>query len=229
MYKKLLLSAAFAALCATASEAQVVNENAKTMSLGSKNALIFEISNTKTDYVIDEWKDFIKTEGKVKASRDKKNDEYMCDNASLPQLAGSTSSTVDVFAKIEEFGVDKVQVSLWVDMGGAFLTSYDHPAQYKGAQDLIKRFTTKVAVDMTQEDYNKEEKKYKRQEGDLKDLVKDNEKLRKRIEEAKETIRKSESEIITNDKTQVTSKKDIEIQKGILEKIRQKIEDLKRA
>jgi hypothetical protein len=230
MYKKVLLSGLFALSLGFAVQAQVlVNEATKNMSQGSKNALVFEIPNAKVDFIIDEWKDFIKAEGKVKASRDKKNDEYMCDNASLPQLAGAAASTVDMYAKIEEFGVDKVQVSLWVDMGGAFLSSYDHPTQYKEAQELIKRFGTKVAVDVTQEDYNKEEKKYKRQEGDLKDLVKDNDRFRKKIEEAKEAIRKAEADIITNEKTQVTSKKDLELQKSVLEKIRQKIESLKKA
>ena len=205
-----------------------VKEQAKTMSLGSKNALILEVPNAKVDYIIDEWKDFIKAEGKVKAARDKKNDEYFCDNASLPQLAGATASTVDVFAKVEEFGSDKSLLNVWVDMGGAFLNSYDHPAQYKEAQTLLNRFSVKVASDLIAIDVEKEEKKLKKQDGNLKDLARDNERFKKRIEEAKDAIKKAEADIITNEKDQATAKKEMEVQKSIVDKLRQKIDALKK-
>lgn len=203
----------------------LAKEEEKLMSQGVKNALSLEIG-AKPDFVEDEWKDFL-DKYKAKPKWMKKEKEWFSDNAVISELAGN--NPVDIYAKIEPSGSDATMLTIWVDLGGAYLSSYQHSDKYGFTQKMLREFNLKVLKDGTQKDLEKEEKKLKKADNNFKDLVKDKENLLKDIENYKAKIKKAEEDIIKNDKDQKEAQKAIEEQKEAVKKVQEKLSELEKA
>lgn len=203
----------------------VAKEEEKLMSQGVKNSLTLEIV-AKPDFVEDEWKDFL-DKYKAKPKWMKKEKEWFSDNAIISELAGN--NPVDIYAKIEPSGSEATMLTLWIDLGGAYLSSYQHSDKYSYTQKMLREFNLKVLKDITQKDLEKEEKKMKKADSHYKDLVKDKENLLKDIENYKAKIKKAEEDIIKNDKDQKDAQKAIEEQKEALKKVQEKMAELEKA
>ncbi|MEY4902199.1 MAG: hypothetical protein RLZZ292_14 [Bacteroidota bacterium] len=203
-----------------------VREKENSMSQGVKSCLVIEFPESKGDDIIDAWKDFLDHDYKAKTKRDKKNDEYFTDNAMISGVGGS--NTVDVYAKIDEKSKTSCILTIWFDLGGAYLSSREHPTQYDEAEKMLRRFETSVLRAQTEKELKDEEKKYKKQDDQLKRLVRDNEGLKKDIENYKEKIKKAESDIIKNNDEQETSKRLLKDQDEAVKKVRKKLETIER-
>lgn len=203
----------------------LAKEEEKLMSQGVKNALSLEIS-AKPDFVEDEWKDFL-DKYKAKPKWMKKEKEWFSDNAVISELAGN--NPVDIYAKIEPSGSEATILTLWVDLGGAYLSSYQHSDKYGFTQKMLREFNLMVLKDATKGELDKEEKKMKKADNNFKDLVKDKENLLKDIENYKAKIKKAEEDIIKNEKEQKEAQKAIEEQKGVLKKVQDKLSELEKA
>ena len=200
-----------------------VSESDKTMSQGSNNALQITIPSTDVKYVEKVWKDYSKDfDGKTK--KDRKSDEWFTDDGELIAIGGA--NTVDVYAKAAASG-DDVNFTAWFDLGGAYLSSGTHPDQYREAEKLLMRFALEVAIQKTQDKLDEEEKTFKKLEGTLRSLERDNDRYHKEIEDAKARIARAESDIQTNIKDQEKAKKEIEVQREVIEKVRTKLSELK--
>jgi myosin heavy subunit len=203
----------------------LAKEEEKLMSQGVKNALTMEIA-AKPDFVEDKWKDFLE-KYKAKPKWMKKEKEWFSDNAVISELAGN--NPVDVYAKIDPSGSEATLMTVWIDLGGAYLSSYQHSEKYAFAQKMLREFNLKVLKDATQKELEKEEKKLKKADGNFKDLVKDKENLLKDIENYKAKIKKAEDDIIKNDKDQKEAQQAIEEQKGVLKKVQERLAELEKA
>lgn len=209
----------------TSKAAIIAKEEEKSMSQGVRNSLVFEVP-VKPDFVEDEWKDFL-NDYKAKPKWMKKEKEWFSDNAIITEIGGN--NPVDVYAKIENSGSEASLLTVWFDLGGAYLSSYQHAEKYAAAQHMLRTFSIKVQKDMTTKELEKEEKKFKKAEGNLKDLVKDKEQLLKDIENYKAKIKKAEDDIIKNDKDQKDAQKNIEEQKEVVKKVQEKLNQLNKA
>jgi len=200
---------------------QIIEED-KSMSLGVKNALVLELPGTSEKIVDKLWKKYSKDfDGKTK--KDRKSDEWFTDDGNIISIGGA--NTLDVYARIGSVG-DAVSLTAWFDMGGTFLSSYEHPDEYDEAQKILLRFALEVAIETTKIELNGEEKKMKELDNKLKRLQRDKENYEKEIVLAKERIEKAEANIETNEKDQSNTNEAIEAQRGVIEQVQDKLRQL---
>jgi hypothetical protein len=198
-----------------------VTEESRSMSLGVKNAMVLDLPNTQADFVDKLWKKYIKSYG-GKTKRLKGN-EYFTDDAEIPEIGGA--NTVDVYARSEDQG-DGSSLAVWVDLGGAFLSSDVDPDRYTEGEKLLMRFALFVAKENTSIELDAEDKALRKLEDLQKKLERDNDRYHREIEQAKEAILQAEANIETNLKEQEETQKQIEIQRSVVEEVKKRLGNL---
>lgn len=207
----------------TSLHAQVdVESTTESMSLGAQPALAAVFENVEAKLVENTWSDFVKEYYGVKSKWNRKAEEWLSDDASIPALG--TGKPVDLYAKFKE-SKDDVEFTLWIDLGGTFLSRADNRDAYDEAEKLVNRFATEIAKAQTREMLAQEEKQLEKLEGELKKLANANERYHKEIEKAKEAIKKAESDIEQNEKDQKVAQQKIDDQKKAVELVRKKLDD----
>lgn len=192
-----------------------ITEAKKLMSQGEQNALIVTLPDTEEKIVSKEWESFIK-DHKGKIRKIKKSSEIFADDAKLEDIS---NNTVDVYALVSQRG-DNTELTVWYDLGGAYLNSETHPDQYKSAMNMLNDFSGIVSKTYIANILQEEQKKLKDMEGALKDAekskensLKDIEKFEQKIEEAKSNIKSAEAQ-----KEEIM--KEIESQKMVVKKVK---------
>ena len=187
-----------------------VMEAEKAMSKGENNALIVTLPDTDVKVVAKEWEKFMKSY-KAKVKGVKKSDEVFSDNAKLESIS---DNTVDVYSLVTQKG-DDTKLSVWMDLGGAYLNSSDYPEKYENAKKLLHDFSGIVSKTYIANMLQMEEKKMKDLEGTLKDIdksqensEKDIEKYLEKIEEEKANIEKAKSDRVDAQKSVVKKVKE---------------------
>jgi len=197
---------------------QNMMEAAKPMSQGDNNAITVTLPDTEVKVVEKEWESFIKKH-KAKLRKIKKSSEIFADDA---KLEGISSNTVDVYALVSERG-DDTELSVWFDLGGAYLNSETHPDQYVKAQGMLNDFLGRVSKTYIANLLNEEQKKLKGMEGDLKDIEKSAENSKKDIEKFKEKIAEAEANIEKCKVDKDGALKAIETQKEAVKKVKMQL------
>ena len=227
MKKNLKVSLFTAALLFTfaAANAQTqftTNEVRQFMSKGEQNGIEIILNGTKPE----DAKDAIEKWGKkmkAKIVRDKKSPEIFIDNAQMPTVS---ANVVDMYAIVTP--VDNgSKVTIYTDLGGAFVSSAAYGTQYAGLDASLKKFAKDQAIEVVEEQQKAEEKILKTLTGNLKDLTKDKEDYLKDIEKAKALIQQREQDIIKNDADQAAKQQQISIQQQIIETVKTKRADRK--
>jgi hypothetical protein len=222
MKKNLKVSLFTAALLFTfaAANAQTqftTNEVRQFMSKGEQNGIEIILNGTKPE----DAKDAIEKWGKkmkAKVVRDKKSPEIFIDNAQMPTVS---ANVVDIYAVVTP--VDNgSKVTIYTDLGGAFVSSAAYGTQYAGLDASLKKFAKDQAIEVVEEQQKAEEKILKTLTGNLKDLTKDKEDYLKDIEKAKALIQQREQDIIKNDADQAAKQQQISIQQQIIETVKTK-------
>ena len=222
MKKNLKVSLFTAALLFTfvAANAQTqftTNEVRQFMSKGEQNGIEIILNGTKPE----DAKDAIEKWGKkmkAKIVRDKKSPEIFIDNAQIPTVS---ANVVDMYAIVTP--VDNgSKVTIYTDLGGAFVSSAAYGTQYAGLDASLKKFAKDQAIEVVEEQQKAEEKILKTLTGNLKDLTKDKEDYLKDIEKAKALIQQREQDIIKNDADQAAKQQQISIQQQIIETVKTK-------
>ena len=222
MKKNLKVSLFTAALLFTfaAANAQTqftTNEVRQFMSKGEQNGIEIILNGTKPE----DAKDAIEKWGKkmkAKIVRDKKSPEIFIDNAQMPTVS---ANVVDMYAIVTP--VDNgSKVTIYTDLGGAFVSSAAYGTQYAGLDASLKKFAKDQAIEVVEEQQKAEEKILKTLTGNLKDLTKDKEDYLKDIEKAKALIQQREQDIIKNDADQAAKQQQISIQQQIIETVKTK-------
>jgi len=152
-----------------------------------------------------------------------RENQVFTDNIKIPEIGGS--DPIDIYTRTTEIG-DDVQFSLWVDLGGSFMSSAEHPEEYLEGEKLLMRFALEVTREKIKIEIEKEENKLKKLEKTLKKLKRANDNYHRDIEQAKEKIRKAENNIVDNEADQENTNKLIEDQKEMVKKVMKKLEDL---
>lgn len=188
------------------------------MSAGQQPALVLEIPGVSQDLVSDYWKQYMKDFYREKPKWQRRDDEWLSDDADISAL--SVDNTVDVYAKTEEQG-ENVEIQLWVDLGGAFLNSREHPDRYTEAEKLLLRFALEVAREKMRLDIKAQEDRLKEMNRDLERLASQKERSEREIERAKETIRQAEADIKQNLQEQADMQAKIAEQEKLVKKMQQ--------
>ncbi len=203
-----------------------IEEGNRSMSQGSNNAISLEIPNAEAKFAKKVWTKYIKEETKGgKTKWDKKMKEFFSDDLEYVAIGGA--NTIDLYAKFTNVG-ENVEVSVWFDLGGAYLNSEMHGDKYNEGAKFLMRFAIEVAIETTKMELKEEEKKKKNLQNDLESLKKKKEGYHKDIEIAKNKIAEAEANIEQNIKDQENTNGAILEQDNIIEKIRKKLEQLEK-
>ncbi len=202
-----------------------IEEGSRSMSIGSNNSLSLDIPGADVKLAKKVWPKYLKKVGKGgKTKNIKKLNETFTDDYEYYAIGGS--NTIDVYAKFTDIG-ENVNATIWFDLGGAFLNSEDHGDKYNEGEKFLMKFALELAITKTEAELKEEEKEQKNLEKKLSGLKKDRERYLKAIEDAKQKIALNEANIEQNIKDQAFTSEEIENQKGTVQKVKDRLEELK--
>ena len=193
------------------------NEVRQFMSKGEQNGIEIILNGTK----LEDAKDAVEKWGKkmkAKIARDKKNPEIFVDNAQLPTVSANALDMYVIITPIDNGS----KVTVFTDLGGAFVSSAAYGTQYAGLEASLKKFAKDQAIITVEDQQKSEEKILKSLNGDLKDLTGKKADYLKDIEKAKTLIQQREQDIIKNDADQAAKQQQISLQHQIIETVKTK-------
>lgn len=135
-----------------------------------------------------------------------KKDIVFVDDALLKKDVGE--NTFDVYATVVDKGNDQVSVVLSIDLGGAHLSSSQHPEQYKIIETKLRSWGVEAAKEIMQDRIKDEEKVLSDLEKDLENLRNKKDKIVKDIADANAEIASAEATIEHIDKDSEDGKKE---------------------
>ena len=219
--KKLFLFLMFAGLFSFA-DAQVIelelHETEKSMSQGLNPGCIFTLGNCKRKDVEKSWGKFMKQYGK-KTKKVRKSDDYLTDNA---MISGMSNNSIDVYAAFDQKGGD-VEVSVWYDLGGAYLTSTTHTDRFTTAEEMLNKFGNRIAKEGVQRDLGAQEKTLKGMNGNMKSLQKKKSNLENDIAKYEKKIEQAKADIEQNLLDQESKAAEIKSQEELIDDVKKKL------
>lgn len=220
--KKLIFSFLLFSLAFQSADAQLY-EKAVPMSEGNNNALTLRLPNISVKDAEKVWQQYMDDYYDSKAKWNRKTKEWVIDDADIVALG--RGKAVDLFTTFEKSG-EGVDVNVWIDLDGEFLTSRSFPDRYTDAEKMMMRYALEVAKASVQKEIDDQEKELDHMETDLRKLKSANERYHKDIERAQEAIKKAEEDIVKNVRDQEDMVKKIEMQKELIDQIRKKLNEL---
>ena len=188
---------------------------------GGKNGFYIEIPYGDQKSIEKELKDELKD---WKGSFSEKKGVMMVDDGKMKDMG---DNTFDAYGKVEENPDGGAFVSIAVDLGGAFLNSSEHGAQWKTMEGVLQKWGVKAAKSFVDGEISEQEKILKDKEKELEDQVKEQEKLEKEIEDYKQKIADNEKAIEESKKNQEDKKVEIKEQEGVVDVVKKKKEAIK--
>lgn len=222
MKRIILLFSAAIFLANISVQAQISNER-KTMSEGVYEALVIQIPSLKKKTTSNLWTDFTKDFYSSRSKYNRKTKEYFTDDASIASIG--KGNTIDIYTTIEENG-DGTRLSMWIDLGGAYLSEGEHPDRYVEAEKMLIRFGLEAAKEKIRLDIKQQEKDLNDLEGDLKKLGSSKERLEQEIVKANEAIVQAEQGLEENEELQKNKNEEISTQQALIEETKKKLNDL---
>jgi hypothetical protein len=196
-----------------------VKEQIEDIGGGSHNALVVKIYQCKDEDVLKEWKSIMKGYD-AKVSNKK---EMFADNAKIKDMS---DNTVDVYARAESTAEGDVNFIVGFDLGGAYLSSTQHPREYKEAKRIVYNMAKDLSETGLKEKVKTEEKILLGLQKQKEYTAKENETLTHDIESYKEKVSKAEEKIKANQEAIKQKEKEIADQQKIFDSIVKKA-DLK--
>ena len=202
--------------------AQEVKTEERSVSFnnGSHNAIVVTVPYATKDVVEKELKSEMKDwGGKFESTKG----EYIAMQTTMKAMG---DKHFDGYAKVIESG-DVVQVAFAVDLGGAYLSSSEHSAQYKVIKEKAQKFGVKSANEGVAVELAAEAKILKDMEKEKSDLEKSIEGSKKDIEDYKKKIADAEQKIKDNESALSTKTSDISKQTSKIGDVEKKKKSIK--
>lgn len=195
----------------------VVNEVQGIMSQGNNTGLevhIPEVAVKDVESALAKWG----KSNKAKVIVSKKSPEIFVDNALLPSVS---DNTVDIYATVSP-AKEGVLLRTYVDLGGIFVSSAEHPKAFAAMELLLINFAKDQLIALADQNVKDEEKHLSKLESELKSLQRDKTNYEKDIRNHTDNIYKREQEIVKNEQDQKVKEQQIVIQQDIVMTARQK-------
>ena len=187
---------------------------------GSHNGFYIAIPYGDKKFIEKELKDELKSwKGNYKGGN-----PIFVDDCKLKDVG---DNTFDVYAKVEENSDGGANVSIAIDMGGAYMNSNEHGAEFKAMESRLYKWAVKAAQSVVDGEIKDEEKALKDLEKDLSDSEKEQEKLEKEIEDFKKKIEDNEKAVEDAKKAQDDKKSEITDQEKKVEEAKKKKDAVK--
>lgn len=202
-----------------------IDEQSRSMSLGTHNALVLELPQNSDKLVGKVWEDYMKSFYDTKSKYNRKTSEWAAMEADI--IAVGKGDDVDLFTTIEQKGKN-VELALWVHLKNedTYISSDRHPDRTIEAEKILMRFGLEVARETIKIELKDEEKRLSQLGHDLKKLKNANDRYRKDIEKAQLAIRKAEENITKNEGEQQDMLKQMDVQREVIEMVQKKMKDL---
>lgn len=207
-------------LCVAVAHGQIAEE-AKSMTEGNQNGFSIALPQTNKKEVEKSWEKFIK-KYKGKTNKIKKTEEYLSNDARLESMS---DNTVDIYSRVTQEG-DDTQLTVWYDLGGAYLSSASHPEKVTVAHSMLDAFALSVSKAMVEDTLKGEEKTLKKLNGDFKGLEKDKSKLEDDIKKFEKKIEEAKAAIVKNEEDQKAKQTEIEAQEEVVEKVKKQLKEM---
>lgn len=186
----------------------------------SRNSLTVMIKDATTDDVKKAWKKQLKDlKGKV-------NDKTIIFGDDC-QSKSMGVNTFDVYSVVEEATDEGVKLVAAFDLGGAYLSTKEHPEKYPAAEAIVKGFAVGQAKEAVKVEIAAAQKIMKGFEKDLSGLEKDKKKLEKDIEDYEQKIVETKEAIEKNLADQANKKTEIEGLKATVADLDKKMKAIK--
>lgn len=198
-----------------------VSERKISMSLGPQNCFYVELKGADKKLAEKTFTEFFKPYGKLKENG--KAREWFIMATKITPVGGS--SPMDVYVKVEE-GKNQATTYVWMDLGGEFLNSKDHPKMAESMSRWMKDYHLEVRKKVVAEEVRQEEKLLAQLERDLKKLREKHLSYEQDIEKARLKILESEKNIEKNLVEQEQKNVEITAQKLQVEKVIEKLNSL---
>ena len=218
--KRLILPGLFIFFGSSLFAQSMVNEAVAAIDGKSRNSLSIIIKDATVDDVKKAWKKQLKDlKGKV-------SDKTII-FADDCQLKSMGDNTFDVYSVIEDLGENGIKVSAAFDLGGAYLSTADHPDKYPAAEQLMRNFSVAQAKEVVKSEIAASEKILKGFEKEFSGLEKDKSKLEKDIADYEKKIEEAKAAIEKNLADQANKKTEIEGLKATISDLEKKEKSIK--
>ena len=195
----------------------------KTMSTGIHEAIVITIPGLDDKTVGDLWVDFTKDFYDTRTKYDRRTKQYFSDDVDAAAIG--KGNTFDMYASLEERG-DDTELSLWIDLGGAYMSAREHSDRHLEAEKMLLRFGLEAAKESVRIEIKAQEKALDDLKRDLKGLENDKDRLEREIEKAREAIARAEKELGENADEQRDKNAEIKAQEELIEATKRKLKDL---
>jgi len=224
MKLRTLMAASCLLFLAGTVQAQNFSEAKRSMSQGEQPSFLIDLQIGNTDVVEDLWQDYLK-DFDARKPKQNRSGEYFADNAEIESIS---NNTIDVFATIEGKGkAEGVLLTVWFNLGGAYLSSEQHPERMEAARIWLQGFETLVLRSYAEEALEAEEDQLDDMEDELKDLRKEREDAEEEVEDLREAL--EEAKALEEQKAQAVEAKaeEVELQREVVKRSKKKVESLK--
>ncbi|MFK8044615.1 MAG: hypothetical protein AB8B72_03915 [Crocinitomicaceae bacterium] len=161
------------------------------------------------------FKDELKSwKGKVSSK-----DHFFADDCKLKSIG---DNTFDVYAVVADVTKGGVTMSIQIDLGGAYLSSKVHPAEYKIFEKKLYDFAVETSKEIIEEEAKEQEKVLDDQADELEDIKNEIEKQKDAIIAAKKAIEEAEEAIKTGKESKLKKENEIKTIAAKVEAIRVK-------
>ncbi len=198
-----------------------VRESNERIGDGSHNALVVNIPVNDKKAVEKAWVSKMKGMDAKKVSSKK---EIFADDAKHRDMG---PNTFDVYARVEQDGKNGVRLVVAVDLGGAYLSSSQHPDQFRAFRNEVYNFAVEATKSNIGGDLKAQEKALVKLESDQKKLEKENKKLQDNIESNKKKISNDEKTLKKNEDEQNKKKNEIETQRKLVNDVKERMGKVK--
>ena len=222
--KNMLVFFLLTAAAATAS-AQNYAEAVKPMSKGDQNSFTIDFTIGNAETIADLWVDYQKDFKAKKPKLDKKANEYFADDAQVDKIS---SNTIDIYSKVARKSDKGAVLTIWFDLGGAYLSSSRHPDRMAGAREWMSGFEQVIRASFAKEALEAEEAALKDLEKELKGLEKDQQDAAKEVEKLEKELQDARQKVAEMDQAAGTKQQQIMDQKKMVEEAKAKLKKMKR-
>ena len=199
-----------------------VSESAENINSGNRNSVVVIIPEVSVEDVEKAWKGELKNLKSAKVSY--KKGEFMADDATHKDMG---ENSFDLYARVDKEGDDAVKLIVSVDLGGAYMSSGQHPEQFKVFKDLAYKFAVRIARETLDELLKDETKNLESLTKVAATLVTEKTDLEASIEDYKKKIEEAEAAIEENIKSQEAKKEEVLEQEQVVKAVEEKMKGVK--
>ncbi len=214
----LLALCAFGVLAKAQERYLNVNQELKSMSLGSYPSFSVTVEEADEKLAVEQWKTYLKEYGaKTKKS---KPESLKAEGVTINSIGGA--NLLNVYTDFEQRGTE-LKVYLWVSEGGDFISSSSNLEDVEAIENLLREFALLLRRAAVTKELTVEQKELEVFQKKLDGLAKDIVRSEKEIEAARKTITKAEAAIERDRASSVTTQAEIDKQTEAVKVVAEKL------